>query len=212
MLSSRKNLFKGFHLFLVFSFPADVDGGAIEGESNCSMFSSVIDEGLELSQWLCESLFSGPDGELDPEREELVLGACTRLRAAVDKLLELVSDSTVQVESWASSGCNCNESRTLISFSSCVSPKLEQLRALQAVLDEQFNEGGEAKNALLLHHTQLLEQLDQEASAKSQLQLELHKAEGEDVHIFRKHRSWITLKCNRSVLFMFHYSIDLKVR
>ncbi|MCI4375904.1 hypothetical protein PGIGA_G00114810 [Pangasianodon gigas] len=132
----------------------DMDGGAVgavEGGANCSVFSSVIDEGLELSQRLCESLFSGPDGELDPEREELVLGACTRLRAAVDKLLELVSDSTVQ---------------------------LEQLRALQVVLDEQFSEGGEAKNALLQQHTQLLEQLDQEASVKSQLQLELHKAEG----------------------------------
>lgn len=72
----------------------------MEGGPNCSMISSsVIDEGLELSQRLCESLFSGPDGELDSEREELVLGACTRLRAAVDKLLDLVSDSTVQVES-----------------------------------------------------------------------------------------------------------------
>ncbi|XP_053540107.1 pericentrin isoform X5 [Ictalurus punctatus] len=130
---------------------ADVDSGAVDGGANCSMFSSVIDEGLELSQRLCESLFSGPDGELDPEREELVLGPCTRLRAAVDKLLEMVSDSTVQ---------------------------LEQLRALQAMLDEQFSEGGEVKNALLLQHTQLLAQLDQEASVKSQLQLEMHKAEG----------------------------------
>ncbi|XP_053494141.1 pericentrin isoform X2 [Ictalurus furcatus] len=129
----------------------DVDSGAVDGGANCSVFSSVIDEGLELSQRLCESLFSGPDGELDPEREELVLGACTRLRAAVDKLLEMVSDSTVQ---------------------------LEQLRALQAMLDEQFSEGGEVKNALLLQHTQLLAQLDQEASVKSQLQLEMHKAEG----------------------------------
>lgn len=76
-----------------------MDSGAVDGGANCSMFSSVIDEGLELSQRLCESLFSGPDGELDPEREELVLGPCTRLRAAVDKLLEMVSDSTVQVES-----------------------------------------------------------------------------------------------------------------
>lgn len=76
-----------------------MDSGAVDGGANCSVFSSVIDEGLELSQRLCESLFSGPDGELDPEREELVLGACTRLRAAVDKLLEMVSDSTVQVES-----------------------------------------------------------------------------------------------------------------
>ncbi|KAF4080235.1 hypothetical protein AMELA_G00168080 [Ameiurus melas] len=130
----------------------DVDAGAaVDGGANCSVFSCVIDEGLELSQRLCESLFSGPDGELDPEREELVLGACSRLRAAVDKLLEMVSDSTVQ---------------------------LEHLQALQAMLDEQFSEGGEVKNALLLQHTQLLAQLGQEATVKSQLQLEMHKAEG----------------------------------
>ncbi|TTH38804.1 Pericentrin [Bagarius yarrelli] len=129
----------------------DGAAAAVEASANCSMFSSLMDEGLELSQRLCESLFTGPDGELDPEREELVLGACTHLRVAVDKLLEVVSDSTVQ---------------------------LEQLQALQALLDEKFSAGGEAKNALFLQHTQLLEQLDQEASVKSQLQLELHKADG----------------------------------
>lgn len=51
------------------------------------------------------------------------------------------------------------------------------------MLDEQFTEGGEVKNALLLQHTQLLEQLDQEASMKGQLQLELHKAEGEEQEV-----------------------------
>lgn len=62
------------------------------------MFSSVTDEGLELSQRLCESVFSGPEGELDLEREELVLEPCGRLRSAVDKMLELVSESTKQVQ------------------------------------------------------------------------------------------------------------------
>lgn len=59
-------------------------------------WSSAVDEGLELSQRLCESVFSGPDGEMDAE-EELMMGACTRLRAAVDKLLELLSESSQQV-------------------------------------------------------------------------------------------------------------------
>ncbi|XP_049335113.1 pericentrin isoform X2 [Astyanax mexicanus] len=122
-----------------------------EAGVDCSVFSSVTDEGLELSQQLCESLFSGPEGELDPEREELVLEPCTRLRTSIDKLLELVSESTLQ---------------------------LEQLHALQAAVNEQFREGDEARNALLQQHTQLVEQLDQESSLKSHLQLELHKAEG----------------------------------
>ncbi|KAG1942369.1 pericentrin [Pimephales promelas] len=122
-----------------------------EGEANCSMWSSAVDEGLELSQRLCESVFSGPEGEMDAEGEELMLGSCTRLRTAVDKLLELLSESSQQ---------------------------LEQMCGLQAVLNEQFRDGGEAGASLLFQNSQLLEQLDHEASLKSQLQLELHKAEG----------------------------------
>ncbi|XP_056606327.1 pericentrin isoform X2 [Triplophysa dalaica] len=123
----------------------------VEGEADCSVWSSAVDEGLELSQRLCESVFSGPDGEMDADGEELMMGACTRVRAAVDQLLELLSESSQQ---------------------------LEQMFGLQAALGERFRDGGEIKASLLLQNTQLLEQLDHEASVKSQLQLELHKAEG----------------------------------
>lgn len=58
------------------------------------------------------------------------------------------------------------------------------------MLDEQFSEDGEAKNALLLQHTHLLEQLDQEASMKTQLQLELHKAEGENMQCTFRNQSF----------------------
>ncbi|XP_042613812.1 A-kinase anchor protein 9-like isoform X2 [Cyprinus carpio] len=122
-----------------------------EGDADCSVWSSAVDEGLELSQRLCESVFSGPEGEMEAEGEELMLGACTRLRTAVDKLLELLSESSQQ---------------------------LEQMCGLQAMLNEQFRDGGEAGASLLFQNSQLLEQLDHEASLKSQLQLELHKAEG----------------------------------
>ncbi|XP_059416733.1 pericentrin-like [Carassius carassius] len=122
-----------------------------EGDADCSVWSSAVDEGLELSQRLCESVFSGPEGEMEAEGEELMLGACTRLRTAVDKLLELLSESSQQ---------------------------LEQMCGLQAMLNERFRDGGEAGASLLFQNSQLLEQLDHEASLKSQLQLELHKAEG----------------------------------
>lgn len=68
-----------------------------EGDADYSVWSSAVDEGLELSQRLCESVFSGPEGEMEAEGEELMLGACTRLRTAVDKLLELLSESSQQV-------------------------------------------------------------------------------------------------------------------
>ncbi|XP_059427488.1 pericentrin isoform X2 [Carassius carassius] len=127
------------------------DTREMEGDADCSMWSSAVDEGLELSQRLCESVFSGPEGEMEVESEELMLGACTRLRTAVDKLLELLSESSQQ---------------------------LEQMCGLQAVLNEQFRDGGEAGASQLFQNSQLLEQLDHEANLKSQLQLELHKAEG----------------------------------
>ncbi|XP_057193432.1 pericentrin isoform X3 [Triplophysa rosa] len=127
------------------SHEAEVSG--VEGDADCSVWSSAVDEGLELSQRLCESVFSGPDAE----GEELMMGACTRVRAAVDQLLELLSESSQQ---------------------------LEQMCDLQAELGERFRDGGEVKASLLLQNAQLLEQLDHEASVKSQLQLELHKAEG----------------------------------
>ncbi|XP_052414451.1 pericentrin isoform X6 [Carassius gibelio] len=127
------------------------DAREMEGDADVSVWSSAVDEGLELSQRLCESVFSGLEGEMEVEGEELMLGACTRLRTAVDKLIELLSESSKQ---------------------------LEQMCGLQAMLNEQFRDGGEAGASLLFQNSQLLEQLDHEANLKSQLQLELHKAEG----------------------------------
>ncbi|XP_051551578.1 pericentrin-like, partial [Myxocyprinus asiaticus] len=127
------------------------DLAGMDGDVDCSAWSSVVDEGLELSQRLLESVFSGQEGEMEAEGEELMLGACTRLRTAVDKVLELLSESSQQ---------------------------LEQMCGLQVALDERFRDGGEVRASLLLQNSHLLEQLDHEASLKSQLQLELHKAEG----------------------------------
>ncbi|XP_031414935.1 pericentrin isoform X2 [Clupea harengus] len=59
---------------------------------------SLSDEGLELSQRLCESLFVGAEMQLEPQQEELLLGAGARLRSTVDKLLDLVDQSTQQLE------------------------------------------------------------------------------------------------------------------
>ncbi|KAK1798755.1 hypothetical protein P4O66_007039, partial [Electrophorus voltai] len=179
----------------------DKDASAMEGGVDCSAFSSATDEGLEVSERLCESVLVGPEGELDPSREELVLGTCVRLRAAIDKLLELVSDSTQQVAPPPNACAMCSMrsqpalpcltiravevlrsvtcSVTLDWCPALSAPsQLEQVHALQAALDERFQEGGEARDALVHHHSQIMEQLEQEASMKNHLQLELHKAEG----------------------------------
>ncbi|KAB0341612.1 hypothetical protein FD754_018538, partial [Muntiacus muntjak] len=62
-----------------------------------SMWSKVTEEGTELSQRLVRSGFTGP--EIDPENEELMLNISSRLQAAVEKLLEAISETSSQVTS-----------------------------------------------------------------------------------------------------------------
>lgn len=61
------------------------------GDDDISMWSGAAEEGL-LSQHLAES-----GVELDPENEELVLNISSRLQAAVEKLLEAISETSSQV-------------------------------------------------------------------------------------------------------------------
>lgn len=58
--------------------------------------SPATEEGSELSQHLCESVFAKP--ELACENEEMILKICHRLCTAVERLLELVTESTKQVK------------------------------------------------------------------------------------------------------------------
>lgn len=57
--------------------------------------------------------------------------------------------------------------------------QLEQTHDVHLSLEKKFSQGREDSAHLLEQHKLLLEQLNQEAKLKSQLQLELHKAEGE---------------------------------
>uniref|UniRef100_A0A4W3J184 Pericentrin/AKAP-450 centrosomal targeting domain-containing protein n=1 Tax=Callorhinchus milii TaxID=7868 RepID=A0A4W3J184_CALMI len=115
-----------------------------------SAWSAMPDEGQELSQWLSESMFAGP--EVGLENQELVRSTCARLQVAVEKLLELVTESTRQ---------------------------LAQTHGIQEHLEEELTcRGQEAVQFVGKQHQQLLDHLSQEAEGKKQLTLELHKAEG----------------------------------
>ena len=59
------------------------------------MWSKVTEEGTELSKRLVRSGFAGT--EIDPENEELMLNISSRLQAAVEKLLEAISETSSQV-------------------------------------------------------------------------------------------------------------------
>ncbi|KAG7229208.1 hypothetical protein INR49_013151 [Caranx melampygus] len=118
-------------------------------ESGISV-ADLSSEDLELTQRLCESLLVS-DAQINPEGEEAALNACSRLRHTVDTLLELLNQANTQ---------------------------LEHTHDVHLSLEERFTQGREDSAQLLEQHKLLLEQLDQEAKQKSQLQLELHKAEG----------------------------------
>ncbi|XP_060938561.1 pericentrin [Limanda limanda] len=112
--------------------------------------SELSTEDVELTQLFCESLLIS-DTEISPGGEEAALNACGRLRHTVGTLLELLNQANTQ---------------------------LEQSHDVHLSLEEKFSEGREDSAQLLKQHKLLLEQLDQDAKLKSQLQLELHKAEG----------------------------------
>ncbi|XP_062252996.1 pericentrin isoform X2 [Platichthys flesus] len=112
--------------------------------------SELSTEDVELTQLFCESLLVS-DTEISPGGEEAALNACGRLRHTVGTLLELLNQANTQ---------------------------LEQSQDVHLSLEEKFSQGREDSAQLLKQHKLLLEQLDQDAKLKSQLELELHKAEG----------------------------------
>ncbi|XP_070776144.1 pericentrin [Enoplosus armatus] len=124
-------------------------GNRVAQESGISV-ADFSSGDLELTQLLCESLLVS-DTQISPGGEEAALNACSRLRHTVDTLLELLNQANTQ---------------------------LEQTHGVHLSLEEKFSRGREDSAHLLEQHKLLLEQLDQEAKLKSQLQLELHKAEG----------------------------------
>ncbi|XP_066178579.1 pericentrin isoform X2 [Sylvia atricapilla] len=114
-----------------------------------NQLSPGIGEVSELSQYLCESVFAKP--ELAFESEETILKICHRLRTAVDRLLELVTESTKQ---------------------------LEKMHENHAQFEEEFSRRNRETAQVVSQHQELMECLSEESEAKNQLALELHKAEG----------------------------------
>ncbi|XP_047193520.1 pericentrin isoform X4 [Scophthalmus maximus] len=112
--------------------------------------SDLSAEDAELTQLLCESLLVS-DTQISPGGEEAALSACSKLRQTIGTLLELLNQANSQ---------------------------LEQTHDVHLSLGEKFSQGREDSAQLLKQHKLLLEQLDQAAELKSQLQLELHKSEG----------------------------------
>ncbi|XP_075009967.1 pericentrin isoform X2 [Calonectris borealis] len=114
-----------------------------------NQLSPVTDEGSELSQYLCESVFAKP--ELACENEEITLKISHRLRTAVERLLELVTESTKQ---------------------------LEKMHENHAQFEEEFSRRNRETAQVVSQHQELMECLSEQSEAKNQLALELHKAEG----------------------------------
>ncbi|NWS53452.1 AKAP9 protein, partial [Chunga burmeisteri] len=119
--------------------------GSSMGDDDINMWSGATDEVL-LSQHLAES-----GVEIDPENEELVLNISSRLQAAVEKLLEAISETSDQLEH----------------------AKITQTELMR----ESFKKQQEATE-FIKYQEELQERLNEETKAREQLALELSKAEG----------------------------------
>ncbi|XP_039734058.1 A-kinase anchor protein 9 isoform X3 [Pteropus medius] len=117
--------------------------------NDSSMWSKVTEEGTELSQRLMRSGFAGT--EIDPENEELMLNISSRLQAAVEKLLEAISETSTQLEH----------------------AKVTQTELMR----ESFRQKQEVTESLKCQE-ELRERLHEESRAREQLAVELSKAEG----------------------------------
>ncbi|XP_060270425.1 A-kinase anchor protein 9 isoform X15 [Ovis aries] len=117
--------------------------------SDSSMWCKAAEEGTELSQRLVRSGFTGP--EIDPENEELMLNISSRLQAAVEKLLEAISETSSQLEH----------------------AKVTQTELMR----ESFRQKQEVTESLKCQE-ELRERLHEESRAREQLAVELSKAEG----------------------------------
>ncbi|XP_037363550.1 A-kinase anchor protein 9 isoform X3 [Talpa occidentalis] len=117
--------------------------------NDSSVWSKVTEEGTELSQRLVRSGFAGT--EIDPENEELMLNISSRLQAAVGKLLEVISETSSQLEH----------------------AKVTQTELMR----ESFRQKQETTESLKCQE-ELRERLHEESRAREQLAVELSKAEG----------------------------------
>ncbi|XP_068542158.1 pericentrin isoform X11 [Anas acuta] len=114
-----------------------------------NQLSPVTEEGSELSQYLCESVFVKP--EMAYENEEMIMKISHRLRTAVEKLLELVAESTKE---------------------------LEKRHEIHVQFEDELSRQNQETAQVVSQHQELMECLTEESEAKNQLALELHKAEG----------------------------------
>ncbi|XP_059542726.1 pericentrin isoform X13 [Myotis daubentonii] len=113
--------------------------------TECTEVSSMA----EISSHICESFFMSPESTL--ECEQPVRSIYRSLGLAVDGLLEMVLDSSRQ---------------------------LEEARQIHARFEKEFSSKNEETAQVVRKHQELLERLEEENSAKTRLTLELHKAEG----------------------------------
>ncbi|XP_015416174.1 PREDICTED: pericentrin isoform X2 [Myotis davidii] len=113
--------------------------------TECTEVSSMA----EISSHICESFFMSPESTL--ECEQPVRSIYRSLGLAVDGLLEMVLDSSRQ---------------------------LEEARQIHARFEKEFSSKNEETAQVVRKHQELLERLEEENSAKARLTLELHKAEG----------------------------------
>nr|XP_046273438.1 A-kinase anchor protein 9 isoform X2 [Scatophagus argus] len=130
---------------------AEICQGSDTSVDDMSLWSgeTEADEGLKMSQQMIESLMLGAGTQL--ENEEYLMDISSRLQSTLEKMLMAITDTTNQ---------------------------LEHARVTQTELMRESFRHNQEINELLQRQEELQERLLEEARAREQLALELHRAEG----------------------------------
>ncbi|XP_042327115.1 LOW QUALITY PROTEIN: pericentrin [Sceloporus undulatus] len=135
--STKKNSIVGQDEVLALTLPEDSFDSLVSGEKS------------DLSEHLCESIFENPD--LVFANEERIHKICHCLHVAVKKLLDLVAESTKQ---------------------------LEEMHNIHLHVEEEFTRKNLETCQVVNEHHELVGCLNEESQVKNQLVLELHKTRG----------------------------------
>ncbi|XP_041117257.1 pericentrin-like [Polyodon spathula] len=155
----------------------DLHSPASEAANETSLWSVLRDEGFELAQRLSESIFTGP--ELEPETEQMILGVCKDLRSAVEKLLDLVTESNRQLEQTHGIHVHLEEQFSRQKKETALIEQLDQGTKVKKQLELELHKAEGLIEGYVVEKAALEEALQQKEDSEQCLVLELETLRGQ---------------------------------
>nr|CAB3264710.1 putative leucine-rich repeat-containing protein DDB_G0290503 [Phallusia mammillata] len=139
---------------------------------NTSLSGSFVDEGLELSQRLAESMFVGP--ELDSSAREVVTGSGTRVGQAVERLLDMLNNTVQQLNA-------AQQAQTILGD--------ELQRVVEEKAKNQSEQNTDADVDMLVAH--LKQQVDMLETELAERNKAMENQEKDNANVIAAHENWL---------------------